>query len=456
MRKLVLLSFLISVIGYSQNKQVLYDFARLPQNLLLNPGAEVDAKLHLGLPLFSQLSFQAGFTGFSAYDIFSDDGIDINNKINNAVSNYGTSEFIALNQQLEVLNGGFRLKNNSYLSFGYYEEFDFLLKIPRDVVDLFYEGNTDINRRYSSKKMAARAELFGVLHVGLSKRINKKLQVGGRFKIYSSVFNVTSKSNTGAFYTLEGINNSYNQRLEDINFLLQTSGVFFDNEKDFDAPYIKSKLLFGGNLGLGIDVGFTYHLKKQWVVTGSILDIGFVNYSKNVKSYALDGNYETEGTQLNFDPNNPEDYWSDLKNEFENSIVLDTLYKSYSTFRPVKLNGSISYSFGQKYDRCRFLIDPKSYINKVGFQLFSTIGAVHSYMAATLFYERSLGKYLQTKITYTADPFSFSNIGLGFSTQLGIFNAYFIADNLLNLANLYDAKSASFQIGVNFIIKNKN
>ena len=455
MRKLVLLSFLISVMGYSQNKQVLYDFARLPQNLLLNPGAEVDAKLHFGLPLFSQLSFQAGFTGFSAYDIFSDDGIDINIKINDAVSNYGTSEFSIVNQQLEVVNGGFRLKNNSYLSFGFYEEFDFLIKIPRDVVDLFYEGNTDINRHYSLKKMSARAELFGVLHVGLSKGLNKKWQVGGRVKLYSSVFNVTTKSNTGWFYTVEGSNNSYNQHLENINFLVQTSGVFFDNEMDIDAPYVKSKLLFGGNLGLGIDVGFTYHLKKQWVITGSILDIGFVNYSKNVESFALDGNYETEGVQLNFDRVNPLNYWRDLKDDFDNSIVLDTLYNSYTAMRPVKLNGSISYSFGQKYDRCRFLIDPQSYLNKIGFQLYSSLGTVHSYFAATLFYERSLGKYLQTKITYTADPFSYSNIGLGFSTQLGIFNAYIVADNLLNIANLYDTKSASLQAGVNFIIKNK-
>ena len=455
MKKIRILIFLICAVNYGQNKQVLYDFARLPQTLLLNPGAEVDAKFHLGLPLFSQLSFQAGFTGFSAYDIFADDGIDVNIKINDAVSNYGTSEFIMVNQQLEVVSGGFRLKNNSYLSFGFYEEFDFLVKIPRDVVDLFYEGNTDINRHYSLKKMAARAELLGVLHLGLSKRINKKWQVGGRIKLYSSVFNVTTKSNKGSFYTVEGFDNIYNQHLENINFLLQTSGVFSENEINIDAPYVRSKLLFGGNLGLGIDVGFTYHVKKQWVITGSILDLGFINYSKNTRSYALNGNYETEGIQLNFDPVNPLNYWRDLKDEFDNSIELDSLSNSYTALRPVKLNGSISYSFGQKYDRCRFLIDSHSYINKVGFQLYSSLGAVHSYFAATLFYERSLGKYLQSKITYTADPFSYSNIGLGFSTQLGVFNAYIVADNLLKLTNVYDAKSASLQVGINFIIKNK-
>tara|TARA_R110001583_G_scaffold34847_6_gene116631 strand:- start:1662 stop:3032 length:1371 start_codon:yes stop_codon:yes gene_type:complete len=456
MRKFILIFFLISVVGYTQNKQVLYDFAGLPQTLLLNPGAEVHNKYYVGLPLFSQLSVQVGFTGFSAYDIFADNGVDINTKIRNAINNYGISEFMEINQQLEVLSGGFQLKNNSYISFGYYQEFNFLAKMPRDIVDLFYDGNTDINRRYSINKLAARAELLGVLHIGLSKRINKKWRIGARAKIYSSVFNANSKLNTGSFYTEEGTNNTYKQHLDNVNFLMQTSGVFFDNSEDLDASYVKNKFLLGGNLGLGIDVGFTHQLKKQWIVTGSIQDIGFVKYSKNVESFSVKGDYEVEGFQLDFDPNSPDDYWNDLKEEFDERIVLDTLYKSYIAMRPVKLNGSVSYSFGQKYDECRFLIDPQLYLNKVGFQFYSTVGAVHSYMAATLFYERRLGKHLQTKITYTADPYSFSNVGVGLSTQLGIFNAYVIADNLLSLNNLYAAKSSSFQLGVNFIIHNKN
>lgn len=456
MRKLSFFIFLLYAIGYTQNKQVLYNFAGLPQTLLLNPGAEVNQKFHVGMPLFSQLSLQAGFTGFSTYDIFADNGIDINDKIRKVVNNFGKTEFMAINQQLEVFNGGLRLQNNNYLSFGYYQEFDFLAKIPRDLVDLYYEGNTDINRHYSINKLAFRAELFGVFHVGLSKKINEKWNVGARAKIYSSVFNVSSKSNKGSFFTEDGNQNIYKQHLDNMFFLMQTSGVFFESGEEFDASYVKSKMFFGGNLGLGIDVGFTHHIKKQWEISGSILDFGFINNTKKVKSYRLKGDYELEGLQLNFDLDNPENYWNDLKDEFDNSIELDTVYKSYISFRPVKLNGAASYSFGQKYDDCRFLIDQGLYVNKMGFQLFSTIGAVHPYLAATLFYERRFSEYFQTKITYTADPYSFTNIGLGLSTQIGIFNAYFTADNLLSLGNIYDMKSASFQLGINFIFKDKN
>ena len=37
----------------AQNKQVLYNFAELPQSLLLNPAAETNYKFHIGVPLLS-------------------------------------------------------------------------------------------------------------------------------------------------------------------------------------------------------------------------------------------------------------------------------------------------------------------------------------------------------------------------------------------------------------------
>lgn len=457
MRKLIYLFLFISMQSIAQNKQVLYDFNNLPQTLLLNPGAEVFNQFHIGFPLLSQVSFQGGFTGFTTYDIFANNGVPINDKIRKAINKFGTAEFFEANQQLEVINAGYRLKNNSYLSFGYYEEFNALAKIPRDLVDLFYEGNSVIGRRYSIKKMAARAELLGVLHVGLSKKINKKWLVGGRFKIYSSVFNASSKQNTGSLYLENGTNNIYKQHIDNLSFLMQTSGVFFDNTDVITPSYIQKKLLLGGNLGVGIDAGFTFHPKKHWTITGSILDFGFVNYKQNVESYSVKGSYEIEGIQVNFDPANPENYWQNLKTDFDNQVVLDTIYSKYTSLRPVKLNGSVAYSFGRPYyDDCHFSKERETYTDKMGLQLFSTIGSVHSYLAATLFYEKRINKFLQTKITYTADPFSFTNIGFGISTHFNAFNMYLAADNLISLSNVYNAKSANIQLGINFIFNKKN
>lgn len=456
MRKITILFCFVSIIISAQNKQILYDFAKLPQTLLLNPGAEVSNKFHVGVPLLSQVSFNAGFTGFSAYDVFADNGVHINDKIKAVVNNFNTAEFAMVNEQLDVINAGFMLPNKSYLSFGYYQEFDFLSKIPKDLVDLFYNGNGVNNEKYSINKLSARAELLGVFHIGISKKIREDLQVGARAKIYSGAFNASSKNNSGTLYTTEGTNNLYVHHLQNVHILGQTSGVILDDYDVVDPAYIQKKLLLGGNLGLGIDVGFTYHPKEQWEITGSMLDLGFINNTQNTESYSIDGDYSVEGLQLYFDPDNPEDYWTNLQDEFEENVVTDTIYSNYISLRPLKMYGAVTYSFGRDYDDCRFLLDANSYNNKVGFQLFSTLGAVHSYMAATVFFEKKLTKKLNTKITYTVDPFSYANIGVGLSTQLGWFNAYIVADNLLNLSNIYNSKSASMQLGLNIIVNHKN
>lgn len=439
----------------AQNKQVLYDFAGLPQTLMMNPGAEVENKFYIGFPLFSQMSLNGGFTGFSAYDIFSDNGTDINIKIDNAVQNYGKSEFFEVNQQLEVISGGFGLNEASYLSFGYYQELSALVKVPRDLVDGMYEGNNDINRSYSVNKLTGRAELLGVYHVGISKKINNKLQIGGRVKLYSGVLHAKSKANKGSLVTNNGTNNLYTQQLNNVDMLLQTSGIILDDYDNIEPSDYVKKLFFSGNYGLGVDLGFTYHYNKQWTISASAQDIGFVYYTKDVESYSVNGDFEVEGFDLNFDIDNPEDYWNDLKERFEEEVVVDTLYTNYISTRPLKLNGAINYSFGKEYDDCRFETRPGKYSNKVGFQLFSSVGSVHSYIAATLFYERWFSKHFQAKVTYTADPYSFYNLGAGISTTLGPVNLYVLADNLLYLNNLYDTQSMSVQVGVNFIFFNK-
>ena len=57
------------------------------------------------------------------------------------------------------------------------------------------------------------------------------------------------------------------------------------------------------------------------------------------------------------------------------------------------------------------------------------------------------------KATYTLDTFSYTNIGLGLSGNIGKFNVYLLADNLLEYRDLAKANSLSFQFGFNFIFK---
>jgi hypothetical protein len=56
------------------------------------------------------------------------------------------------------------------------------------------------------------------------------------------------------------------------------------------------------------------------------------------------------------------------------------------------------------------------------------------------------------KATYSADSYSYSNIGLGLVTTIKMVNFYIVADNLQWYSNLAKAKSVSLQFGLNIII----
>src|SRR5690606_17352182 len=122
-----------------------------------------------------------------------------------------------------------------------------------------------------------------------------------RVKLYSSVLNVRSTGNRGRFRTIPspGAPNVYRHFLSGIDILVKTSGwsTLADAEDVTSRQMLSNlagKAFLGGNLGLGLDLGFTYYIKDRWKLTGSMLDFGFVNHNKDVEQYSYHGNYLTD------------------------------------------------------------------------------------------------------------------------------------------------------------------
>ncbi|MCD2260494.1 DUF5723 family protein [Psychroserpens luteolus] len=462
--KITYIAVLISVFGMSQNKELLYDFNDLPQTLHQNPGALVAFDKHFGIPLLSQFHLNVGSSGVSAYDIFKNDGIDINTKIRNAIFSLSNRDYFTFNQQLEIINGGWRKDETTYFSYGMYEEADVIFYFPKELAVLLWDGNADyIGQSFSLNDVNFKGEVISVLHFGINKQLNKKLTIGARAKLYSSIANVNSRNNSGTFTTRESTtgDNIYEHVFQSLDGKVQTSGLaslLGDDNSDFseDIKTLRKRVLFGGNLGLGFDVGFTYQPKEQHVITGSLLDVGAVFHSKDVETYHLNGSYTTEGLELVFPPLLDEDgttpYWQNLEDEFEESIQIDTLKNKYVSWRSTKFNASYRYNFGKKNDEdCDCYAGRKPYQNGIGLQLFSIFRPRQPQFAVTAFYYRRLFDFLRLKFTYTVDDFSYHNIGLGASMHIGSFNMYLMGNNLSELQNISRAQSVSLQFGINLI-----
>ena len=465
--KRLIIIILIFVVhhAFAQNKQLLFGFTDIPQSVLINPSTTLDNDLYIGFPLISHIHANFGSSGMSAFDLFADDGRDFNTKLQSLVLRLDDKDFFTATQQIDLFSGGFTfgrgLEKNRYLSFGMYVETDVIAYHPKDYAVLAFEGNAShINRVFDLSDLNVSGEVVSVFHVGVTKEVNKKLTIGARGKIYSSVFNVNSTSNRGSFVTQEGQNNLLTHTFN-LGLSVNTSGIsslIDDENSDIsnDIKTLRKRLLFGGNLGLGLDLGLTYEASDQLIYEASLLDLGFIRHTKDLESYSLNGSYVYEGINPLFpevsNGQTAEDYWNEVADNFEDLFEVDTTVTKYTTWRPLKINAAVRYKFGKKNgEDCNCLSEDGGYLNAVGAQLYAIKRPKAPQFALTAFYYRRLFDGLDIKATYTIDSYSFKNVGLGLSTNIGPLNFYLLADNLLDYQNLAKAQSASLQFGLNFV-----
>ncbi|WP_196890652.1 DUF5723 family protein [Aureivirga marina] len=442
----------------SQQKPVLYNFREIPQAQLLNPSIIPEYKFHIGFPGLSGVYTNVGLKNVSVYDVFSKNNNDFVEKLREIAYDLDKNDFFEITQQVDVFNVGFQLpKSKLYISTGIYQELDLFMYYPQDAVQFFFEGTSVLDKRYNLGDLTVKGELLGVFHIGVAKQLNERLSVGGRFKLYSSAANIQIKNSRGTYYTTQGTDNYYSHNFEDVYVKLQTSGIIYedDQEDPTTSDYIKNTF-FGGGLGVGLDGGFTYNVTDQWTVTGSFQDLGFVNNTVNTKSYTAKGNFETQGIDFQFNPDEPLDYWQQLEDDLDENIPRDTIYSSYTTMRPLKLHASASYRFHilEKCE-CYNTLEDIEYREEVGGQIYTVFRPKKPRIALTAFYARRLFKNIYSKITYTVDSYSYTNVGVGLSAKFGAFQMYGIFDNVLEIPNIYKANQVGLQFGMNFIFGGK-
>ncbi|MGS0525033.1 DUF5723 family protein [Zobellia nedashkovskayae] len=158
---------------FGQNKQLLYDFVEIPQSAMVNPGVDTDFQWYAGVPLLSGISLQAGLSGISVNDIFSNDGLDINDKIKDrAIYGMNARDELSGTFQIEILNFGFRGKNpDNFYTGGMYIEGDAIGYWFQDYAILAFEGNADkLNQAFDLGHLKTRGEMMNVFHIGLNKK----------------------------------------------------------------------------------------------------------------------------------------------------------------------------------------------------------------------------------------------------------------------------------------------
>ena len=455
MKKIVLLIFLIATVSLKSQQKLAFSFAESPQTLLLNPGAETNFRSHYGIPMLSNFSFDLGITGFTLNDLFSNDSRAFKTRFEAVLNKINSTDYVSFNTQVEVLNVGFRLDKKTYLSFGFYEELDFISYMPKDFIELFYYGNQPfLNRSFSLSQVSMKGDFLGVLHAGISKKINEKLNVGARVKIYSSSINIESLNNSGTYTSSTSNENIIRQSLNNLNGQIRTSGIVDSDDEFIDSPgeYF-SKTFLGSNMGLGLDFGLTYHFTSQLEFTASLLDIGFIRHSKNTKNFNIDGNYVLDGLNFEYDASSLSNYWQQVEQDFRDKVITEETQEGYTSWRPMKINAALKYSFGEKRGKsCYSKTHKQYYYNAIGFQIHNIMRPIKPQFSFTSFYEASLSKKIHTKFTHTINDYSSIIFGAATSLQLGKLSVFGGLDNLLGVADVSSGNSVAFNFGFNIVI----
>ena len=447
MKKYILFLILAITTSINAQQQLSFSFGEIPQNLMLNPGAETNFKSHYGIPVFSNFQLTIGNTGFQMGDLFSNDSRSFNEKFEKVLDQLSPDDYINLNTKVDVLSFGYRYDNKTYISVGFYEELDLMVYFPKDAIEGLYYGNDPFfNRSFSISQAIMKADILGVLHAGMSRKVDEKLTIGGRVKIYSSSLNVETNNNSGSITTTTNNINISRLTLQNLDAEIRTSGIADSND-------VFSNTLLGGNLGLGFDVGLTYHFSPQLEFTGSIIDIGFIKHSKNIRNFTAKGNYILDGINFEYNSDDPIDYWQQLENDFKANVPTEETENAYTSWRPMKINAALKYSFGEKRSKfCYTKTHKQYYYNSIGFQVHTIMRPLKPQFSFTSFYEKSLSKKIHTKFTHTINDYSSAIFGFATSLQVGKLNIFGVLDNILAVTDVASANNISLNFGFNIVI----
>ena len=224
-------------------------------------------------------------------------------------------------------------------------------------------------------------------------------------------------------------------------------GCFWQLSLDFKPDSVpQSELIRAGlgigNPGFGIDFGFVYRPLDYFTISGSINDLGFINWKNNVTNLTNDVSFTFEGIEVDLLEEDEGDEGSDPIEAIKDSILNQMdLYVSNDPYTTM-LAGS--FHLGAAYDlteKVRLGMVNRTRIYKAKFYNQFTLSANVQPIRA-----------FSASLSYSVIGNNFTNIGLGLSMYAGPFNLYIITDQLPSATLIPKTmQSVNLRFGLNLV-----
>lgn len=427
---------LLSVVAEAQQELTLHLMNNIHQSSRTNPALRPKNNVHVSL--LSSYHFNAINTGFTYQRIASQIETDeTGQRVLRLEKLYGDlnlngRDYVNAGASIDIFALSFRSGKGRF-SLNVTENFQARLGYSDALLKVATQGNTP-GQTLHIDNYWLRGTHYRELGLGYNRKLleGDKLVVGGRIKTLFGMANVkTERANLSV--TTADEEDLYALTL-DADVLVHTSGL--DAWQEDEASYISNT----GNLGFGIDWGATYKYNDKLSFSGSVVDLGFINWKENVTTYQSDSSFLFEGVESNglFSGEGVDIDIEQLVDSLANTFEIAEDSTSYRTGLPTKMYFTSYY---------RLARNTQASVTLYG----DFIGSFRRGIAVGV--SQKLGRWLQAAATYSVQARSYNNLGLGLTITTGAsgLQLYAVTDNVLAVVNPKQAKVANVRTGFNFV-----
>lgn len=432
--KVVMASAATLILTNSANAQTgsLYFMEWNPQQHQLNPAFQPKGKFYIGVPALSYLNFRAGNNDLVFTDIFQNIKVDgkkqtvlffdekaKNGSIDNYLDALSDGTHIFYDHRINLIDFGFKA-GKGYVTFDIANRANVNLRVPKAISQLAFEGIDEGETFHlDGKNLATDATLYTEFALGYSRPVNDKLTVGGKVKFLYGHANVRTNfkniniTGNEDYWRIEG-DGSIEGAVPGITLIEKEDGRIDDVEFDEDietSEYAKPR-----GKGFAVDLGATYKVLPELTVSASVLDLGFIHWSKDIHRVKKVSDFVWDGIEYEIGDDTT-DYGAEYEDMANAMFRVDHNAESYTSWLNTK------FMLGGEYTMWN---------DRLGFGLLG-----RGQLFKGKFYGNGLAsvnfrpwRQLSASVTYGLFDGEWNNLGAGLNLNAGPINLFCAAENI--------------------------
>lgn len=412
----------------------LFLMSEVPHANFVNPAVQSPWQWIVGIPALASLQANYTNTAFSINEAIKANSSSYN--FDNIIEGLNGVEFFQSDAQYTPIFVGFR-RHGFYYNFSISERISTQSTIPDDVAKVIWQGNAYNTGRISLNRASSKEMQWREYSFGMSKDLSEKLTLGFHTKVLFGKGLFETSKIQGFMETDE---RNYNLTLDiDAEFRasLPIDVSYYDNGYISNIAFKESANVLAYELnrrnpGIAFDFGFSFDIDAYTTISGSILNLGFINWKSDISTLSINGSYTYSGFEAS-DGIYSNAIYNRMAEEFDSERGSSPFTSSLTPelYLGIKRKYSNHWQGGVTvYNRLM--------LNK----LYPSL----TVSATTYGYER-----MTAAISYTVIENDYFNVGAGIGLRIGHVHFHAAADNLLGFLAIADQNNLNYRFGISIV-----